>query len=726
MIHQQSTSDRQARIIAFYLPQFHPVPENDVFWEKGFTEWTNVGKARPLYRGHKQPKLPTEVGYYDLRVPEVREQQAALARQYGVEGFCYWHYWFGHGKQMLERPLQEVVASGSPDFPFCIGWANESWHGFDHGLKTKSYLIQQTYPGEDDDRAHFMSLLPTFKDKRYIKVDGKLLFVIYHPLDNREAIEAKIKLWRKLAEEHGLDGFHFVGISYFPDKEMDDMLSLGIDAVNVCRFHDYKVKKKGLYKRAKLKAQMLHRPIVVPYSEVIDTMVSPEDSQEGIYPTVYSNWDHTPRSGLKGVVFDGSTPALFGKLLDKAIDSVKDRDADHRLVFLKSWNEWGEGNYVEPDREFGRGYLEAIASRIHPSVEHDSPKVSVLVAAYGQEAYLSETLQSLVDQTYTNWEAIVVDDGSPDNVAEVAREWTARDARIKFFHTDNHGVSAARNFAATKATGKYVMSLDGDDMIRPTYIEKCVEVLETLPDMKVVYPGWQFFGADNHTPEITYTDFREELLHNNIHVSAMMRLEDFRKAGGFDEQMRTAMEDWEFWIRVLSNEKPNQVRLIPERLLLYRQKIKSRNNSIVADSQRIQECQKYIFNKHREKYIKYFGEHISPDMLMFVGNDIMNILTESSRLSQTSDNGSLLRQGLKAAKKLARIRGIDTSINLKYLTKVAKELESVNDDAKRLLNSKQYSRYKLLTSDPRKFMQKMRRSQAMMPKNWGRKEIRYR
>lgn len=721
-----SNTTNYARIIAFYLPQFHPVPENDVFWEKGFTEWTNVGKAKPLFKGHKQPKLPSELGYYDLRVPEVREQQAELARRYGVEGFCYWHYWFGHGKQMLERPLQEVVESGKPDFPFCIGWANESWHGFDHGLKTKSYLIQQTYPGEEDDRAHFISLLPTFQDSRYIRVDGKLLFVIYHPLDNQEAIRNKIALWRKLANEHGLGGFHFVGISYFPNDEREAMLSLGIDAINVCRFHDYKIQKKSLYKKARLKAKLLHRPIVIPYKEIVDTMVSPEDHVEGTYPTVYSNWDHTPRSGLKGVVFDGSTPQLFGKMLDNAIDAVKDRAADHQIVFLKSWNEWGEGNYVEPDREFGRGYLEAIASRIHPSTENNDPKVSVLVAAYGQEKYLSETLQSLVNQTYTNWEAIIVDDGSPDNVADVAKEWASRDHRISFYHTDNHGVSAARNFAATKATGKYVMSLDGDDMILPTYIQKCVEALETLPTLKVAYTYWQFFGAESHTPELVYTDFAEELLNNHIYVSAMLRMEDYKRVGGFDENMRTAMEDWEFWLRILGDGAPNQVRLIPEKLFMYRQKERSRNNSFVSDRNRISSCQEYVFNKHKDTYIEYFGPHIKAEMLMFVGRELISIINASDTLHDIKDKSLLLHQGIKAAKKLARLRGIDTAINLKYITKVAEELSRVKEDAKKILTSKQYSRYRLLTDNPKKFMERMRRSQALMPKNWGRKEIRYR
>ena len=158
---------RKARVIAFYLPQYHPIPENDAFWGRGFTEWTNVTKAKPLFKGHKQPKLPTELGYYDLRVSEVREQQASLAKEVGIEGFCYWHYWFGNGKRILERVFNEVLESDKPDFPFCLGWANESWTGRWHGLENE-IIVEQTYPGEDDFKNHFFSILPALKDKRYI------------------------------------------------------------------------------------------------------------------------------------------------------------------------------------------------------------------------------------------------------------------------------------------------------------------------------------------------------------------------------------------------------------------------------------------------------------------------------------------------------------------------------------------------------------------------------
>ena len=173
---------RRARAIAFYLPQFYPTPENDEWWGPGFTEWTNVIRAVPQFDNHYQPRLPGELGFYDLRVPEVRSAQADLARAHGIEAFCYWHYWFGDGRTMLDRPLREVLSSGEPDFPFCVGWANHSWAGVWQGAP-KRLLIEQTYPGPDDDRRHFNDLVATFHDPRYIRVDDKPLLVVHRPED---------------------------------------------------------------------------------------------------------------------------------------------------------------------------------------------------------------------------------------------------------------------------------------------------------------------------------------------------------------------------------------------------------------------------------------------------------------------------------------------------------------------------------------------------------------
>ena len=166
----------KARAIAFYLPQYHPIKENDEYWGKGFTEWTNVVKSKPLFKEHQQPKLPADLGLYDLRVPEVRKQQADMARAYGIEAFCYWHYWFGNKKRVLERIFEEVLESGEPDFPFCLGWANESWSGKWHGMDD-DIMLEQSYPSTADMVDHFYTLLPAFRDKRYFTVDGKPLFL---------------------------------------------------------------------------------------------------------------------------------------------------------------------------------------------------------------------------------------------------------------------------------------------------------------------------------------------------------------------------------------------------------------------------------------------------------------------------------------------------------------------------------------------------------------------
>jgi hypothetical protein len=227
------------RIIAFYLPQFHPIPENDEWWGKGFTEWTNVGKAKPLFPGHYQPRVPADLGYYDLRVPEIREAQALMARDAGIEGFCYWHYWFGNGKQLLERPFNEVLQSGKPDFPFCLAWANEDWKGFDHGLTNRNMLIEQLYPGIDDYIEHFYSVLPAFKDKRYIRVNDKPLFMIYKPLVNHH-VPIFIETWRRLAKENGVSDIYFVG--QCTDRNSIDLLfeQIDLDAVNIVTLSEYK------------------------------------------------------------------------------------------------------------------------------------------------------------------------------------------------------------------------------------------------------------------------------------------------------------------------------------------------------------------------------------------------------------------------------------------------------------------------------------------------------
>ena len=197
----------EMEVIAHYLPQFHPIPENDEWWGKGFTEWTNVVRARPLFRGHVQPHLPGELGFYDLRVEEVREGQAELAQRHGVTGFCYWHYWFA-GNGCLSARFDEVLASGRPDFPFCVSWANQSWTGIWHGAPDR-VLMEQTYPGEQDDLEHFSNLRRAFEDSRYIRIAGKPLLCVYQPGQLPNAAQF-VERWQKMAEEAGLGGLYLV------------------------------------------------------------------------------------------------------------------------------------------------------------------------------------------------------------------------------------------------------------------------------------------------------------------------------------------------------------------------------------------------------------------------------------------------------------------------------------------------------------------------------------
>ncbi|MDJ0634984.1 MAG: glycoside hydrolase family 99-like domain-containing protein [Xenococcaceae cyanobacterium MO_188.B29] len=359
-----------ARIIAFYLPQFHPIPENDEWWGKGFTEWTNVTKAKPLFRGHHQPNLPSDLGFYDLRVPEVRAAQAELARKYGIEGFCYWHYWFGNGKRILERPFKEVLKSREPDFPFCLGWANQTWTGIWHGAPDR-ILIEQKYPGKEDYKNHFYEILEAFHDRRYLTIDGKKIFIIYDPSELPDS-EYFTNFWRELAAKEGLGDLFFIGI--FNHKKQKNK-KYGCDAFTMNAplqqiVNLPKGKNKNNFKYFKhlpsigsyffKKRQKLR---IYDYQDIVDYCFNkPLDQIE--FPLLLPNWDNTPRSEYDGVVLYNSNPELFRKMLRKALKQIEGRNFEHKVIFVKSWNEWAEGNYLEPDRKFGLAYLEAIKKEI--------------------------------------------------------------------------------------------------------------------------------------------------------------------------------------------------------------------------------------------------------------------------------------------------------------------------------------------------------------------------
>ena len=357
--------DKKARVIALYLPQFHPIPENDAWWGRGFTEWTNVGKAKPLFPGHYQPKVPSDLGYYDLRVPETRIAQAELAKEAGIEGFCYWHYWFGNGKRLLERPFNEVLESGSPDFPFCLGWANHSWKKKTWSVASDDkLLIEQKYPGDEDYKNHFNSILAAFKDKRYIRVDGKPIFLIWSPSEMPDSAHF-IKLWKRLAAENGIGDIFFAAFSS-SSTNVNRYINDGYDAVVIDLLWESFSNKRSWLR--KLLYRVLRRLFSIPkllkYNDYADYylnnyLVSPE-----VVPCVFPNFDHSPRSREEGGVLTEATPSNFEDLLTKLLDNMNDSTQKHNLLFIKSWNEWGEGNYLEPDLKYGCGYLEAISKSL--------------------------------------------------------------------------------------------------------------------------------------------------------------------------------------------------------------------------------------------------------------------------------------------------------------------------------------------------------------------------
>lgn len=358
----------KARVLAFYLPQYHPIPENDRWWGKGFTEWTNVGKAKKYYPGQYEPRVPADLGYYDLRVPETREAQADMARKYGIEGFVYWHYWFGNGKRLLERPFNEVLESGKPNFPFALAWANQSWKGFWHGLKDRNVLIEQTYSGDEDYIEHFNTILPAFKDERYLKCDGKPIFFIYSP-EELPNVKHFIELWQYLAQQNGLKGIFFVAIRHnlydleCAKHEIDQWKNVGFESINVVNSFG-KFKYKFWFRL--LRSIFFKRLRIIPDLRLYESRAfkSPVDSDDFVIPSVLPDWDHTPRSGREGVAFVGSTPEKFKLIVKETLDSIMNKPFDRRFLMVKSWNEWAEGNYLEPDLRYGCQYLEAFKTVI--------------------------------------------------------------------------------------------------------------------------------------------------------------------------------------------------------------------------------------------------------------------------------------------------------------------------------------------------------------------------
>ncbi len=361
---------KKIKPIAIHLPQFHPFPENDKWWGKGFTEWTNVTKARPLYKEHYQPHLPTDLGFYDLRLEEARLAQIALAKAYGIYGFCYYHYWFD-GKTLMHDPLERMLANPNEDFPFMLCWANENWTRTWDGNE-KDILVKQNY-SEADYIQHINYLIPFFQDKRYIKVNNNPVFIIYKS-DDIPNLDNTIELWNTELKKVNLE-IYWCRIERWTGSTGKNALNKFDAAIEFqpmsANFKSYIKHRANKYQKPNRLSRLFKRFInlyktqtsqlnIYDLEQYIDyDLNNPPMEGYKIYPCVSPMWDNTARKGAKALIFKNSTPEIYKKWLKGKLNMFKPFSKDENFIFINAWNEWAEGNHLEPCIKWGRQYLEA-------------------------------------------------------------------------------------------------------------------------------------------------------------------------------------------------------------------------------------------------------------------------------------------------------------------------------------------------------------------------------
>lgn len=379
------------KIIALYLPQFHEIPENNEWWGEGFTEWTNVKKSKPLFSKHNQPRIPLNNNYYNLLDNDVKQWQIKIAKEYGVYGFCFYHYWFKDGKKLLEKPVEQFLENKELDFPFCLSWANEPWSRRWDGSEHK-IIMPQEYGDKKEWKEHFDYLLPFWKDERYIKNNGKPLFVIYRP-EIIPQLNEMIDYWQELAVENGLDGISFVyqfPEFYFTENKNDSRFDYGIEfeplfsrmmktksestIIKIKKELDPKNKNIRWYtnklksvvngqldKYAKKDFEFRFKAINLNnYDEIVEVSTNHNPISNKSIPGVFTDWDNSPRRGENNAtLFQGSTPEKFKEYLSKQIKRAENL-YEKEMIFINAWNEWAEGAYLEPDEKHGFAYLEAV------------------------------------------------------------------------------------------------------------------------------------------------------------------------------------------------------------------------------------------------------------------------------------------------------------------------------------------------------------------------------
>ena len=368
-------NESHIKLIAFYLPQFHPIPENDEWWGKGFTEWTQVSRAIPQFVGHYQPRLPGELGFYDLRLPEIQKRQVELAKLYGIFGFCFHYYWFG-GKRLLHLPLKQFLGNPDLDFPFCLCWANESWTRRWDGLDHEVLIAQAHSP--DDDLAFIEDIEPALRDPRYIRVDGRLLLVVYRPGLLPDP-KASARRWRDYCARKSLGGLYLVAVQAF---ETEDPRPLGFDAAVEFPPHKFGVGAPVLNSQMKI-VNPNYQGVICDYSYLIESAKKISRADFTLFRGVCPSWDNEARKPGKGMTYQNSAPALYQEWLAEACRfAAKESDPDKRLVFINAWNEWSEGAYLEPDRRYGYAYLQATANALKEFTKSADPGLEIVFVSH--------------------------------------------------------------------------------------------------------------------------------------------------------------------------------------------------------------------------------------------------------------------------------------------------------------------------------------------------------
>jgi len=583
-------SEADLKFVAYYLPQFHPIPENDQWWGRGFTEWTNVVRGKPLFDGHYQPHLPGELGFYDLRVPQVMQRQIELAKQYGIHAFCFYYYWFG-GKRLLEKPLDMFLEHPQWDFPFCLCWANENWSRRWDG-NDKELLIAQTHSAEDD-LACMDDLTRYLRDPRYIRVDGKPLIVVYR-VDILPDAAATAQRWRQRCRESDLGEVWLVAAQTFG---ITDPTPYGFDAAVEFPPHGIATPK--------ITSQMSGLATdftgnVYSYPE-IPACNPPQPVPYTLYKGVCAPWDNTARRGPAAHVFANGGPESYQRWLEQAAEFVQQNNAvQNRFVFINAWNEWAEGTHLEPDTQWGYAYLNAtarvLAKHAPPGVSSDAAGppatqvdnlVSIVIPAYNHEAYISDSLESVRRQKLNgiDIEVIVVDDGSTDLTAARVEAFITQhpEVTVRLIRQENAGAHAAINRGVAQSRGKYVAVLNSDDQYHPDRIQRLYDALRDS-GRELVFSDFDVFDGDSRSiglenkyvrhlrrsveqipayPTIGYAllTFNSAISTGNLFFTRAL----FDRIGGFAD-LRYC-HDWDFVISALEYTTPLRV---TERLYHYR------------------------------------------------------------------------------------------------------------------------------------------------------------